>query len=215
MEKNKRGRLPDFYEIRYHSELLKEKIADDGMWSMIPAVRGSMHSSEGIRRLKENDLLFLFIDQFFPDGPFDFEPNMEDGRFVFLPENVSHQGIGICASKNLPGLLEVSHFWYPYEFTEKRISFGPGQVYVPVFSARPEQLVELVRRVYMGSEPPGLMCYCTFPFNLDVMVTLEDNFLDRMNWSARQIRAALKNETPQIRRNGEGLIQVMQDLMKG
>ena len=59
MEKNKRGRLPDFYEIRYHSELLKEKIADDGMWSMIPAVRGSMHSSEGIRRLKENDLLFL------------------------------------------------------------------------------------------------------------------------------------------------------------
>jgi hypothetical protein len=214
MEKNKRDRLPDFYEIRYHSELLKEKIADDGMWSMIPAVRGSMHSSEGIRRLKENDLLFLFIDQFFPDGPFDFEPNMEDGRFVFLPENVCHQGIGICASKDLPGFLEVSHFWYPCEFTEKRISFGPGQVYVPVFSARPEQLAEMVRRVYMGSEPPGLMHYCTFPFSLDTMVTLEDYFLDSMSWSVRRIRAALKNETPQIRRNGEGLIQFMQKIMK-
>ena len=134
---------------------------------------------------------------------------LQDGRFVFLPEDVGHQGVGICVSKEFPGFLEVCHFWYPCEFTEKTIPFGPGQVYVPMFSARPEQLVEMVQRVYMEYRKQGYMYYCTFPFNPDVVVTLEDNFLDKMSQSIRRIRTALKNETSQIQRNGEGLITFM------
>ena len=134
---------------------------------------------------------------------------LQDGRFVFLPEDVGHQGVGICVSKEFPGFLEVCHFWYPCEFTEKTIPFGPGQVYVPMFSARPEQLVEMVQRVYMEYRKQGYMYYCTFPFNPDVVVTLEDNFLDKMSQSIRRIRTTLKNETSQIQRNGEGLITFM------
>lgn len=208
-----RDKLPEVYESRYNSEMLKEHIADDGMWFLIPGIHGGMDSREGIQRLKENDLLFRFIDSFFPEGPFAFEPNMQDGRFVFLPENVCHQGVGICASKDLPGFLEVGHFWYPCEFTEKTISFGPGQVYVPMFSAKPEQLVEMVKKTYIENKEPDYISYCTFPFNPDVIVTLEGSFLDKMSQSVKHIRTVLRNEAPQIKRNGEGLIQFMKSVM--
>ena len=205
--------LPGIYERRYNSELLKEHIADEGMWFLIPGINGGMASREGIQRLKENDLLFRFIDGFFPEGPFAFEPNMQDGRFVFLPENVDHQGVGICASKDLPGFLEVGHFWYPCEFTEKTISFGPGQVYVPMFSAKPEQLVKTVKKIYIENKEPDHIRYCTFLFNPDVNVTLEGCFLDKISQSVKHIRTALKNEAPQIQRNGEGLILFMKRVM--
>lgn len=208
-----RDKLPGIYESRYSSEMLKEHIADDGMWFLIPGINGGMDSREGIQRLKENDLLFRFIDRFFPEGPFAFEPNMQDGRFVFLPENVHHQGVGICVSKELPGLLEVGHFWYPCEFTEKTISFGPGQVYVPMFSAKPEQLVEMVKKIYKESKEPDHIRYCTFLFNPDVNVTLKGCFLDKMSQSVKHIRTALRKEASQIQRNGEGLILFMKRVM--
>ena len=87
---DEREKLPDVYEAKYKSENLKTKIADLGMWSMIPSVTGSLNSAYGVRRLKENNPLFSFIDQYFQDVPFAFEPNMQDGRFVFLPEDVWH-----------------------------------------------------------------------------------------------------------------------------
>ena len=208
-----REKLPGIYETRYKDEDLKAKIADIGMWSMIPAVRDKMNSKAGIQRLKENDPLFLFIDKYFADKPYAFEPNMQDGRFVFLPDDVSHQGVGICASRDYPGFFDVANFWYPCEFTEKKIAFGPGQVYVSMFSSRPEQLVDVIQNVYMDQKNPKHEHYCTFLFDPDIIVTLKGDFLDRLDQSVKEIRDALKNRTPVIQRNGEGLIQFMQRIM--
>ena len=98
MKLKRREPLPGPYEKKYKSEDLKFKIADIGMWSMIPAVKGDMDSPSGLNRLKENDILFSFIDEYFPNDPYAFEPNMQDGRFMFLPDEVRHQGMGVCAS---------------------------------------------------------------------------------------------------------------------
>lgn len=138
---------------------------------------------------------------------------MQDGRFVFLPENVGHQGVGICVSKEIPGFLEVGHFWYPYEFTEKTISFGSDQVYVPMFSARPEHLVKIVQKIYIDQREPDRTGYCTFFFGPDAVVTLKGNFLDRLSPSVKLIRTALKTQSTQVQRNGEGLIQFMKRIM--
>ena len=119
------GQLPKIYEKRFKSRYLKDRIIDDGMWGYIPCVDYPIDSRSGRGRIEVNSPLFEFIDKHFPNGPFAFEPNMMDGRFVFLPESVYHQGIGICASLAFPGALEVGQFWYPCEFTEKAISFGP------------------------------------------------------------------------------------------
>ena len=97
--------LPGDFEARYKSRDLKDQIADEGMWQLIPAVTGNLDSPYGLRRLEENQLLFSFIDDYFGDKPFAFEPDMRDGRYVFLPDNVSHQGIGISISRDLPGFL--------------------------------------------------------------------------------------------------------------
>ena len=215
MKENNRGRelLPGGFEARYKSEDLKEKIVDDGMWVLIPAVTGIMDSQSGINRLKENHLLFAFIDVFFPASPFAFEPNMRDGRFMFLPDDVGHQGIGICVSNAFPGFLEVGHFWYPCEFTEKKAAMAIDQVYISMFSARPgAELANMVQRIYMQGSLSH-EDYCTFPFEPDLVVTLRGNFLDRMDESVKQIRDALKGRRTQIQRNGEGLISFMQRYM--
>lgn len=39
IKRNKTGRLPGDFESRYRSESLKEKIADIGMWGLIPPHR--------------------------------------------------------------------------------------------------------------------------------------------------------------------------------
>jgi hypothetical protein len=214
MINDKREKLPGGYENRYKSENLKALIADEGMWTFIPAVEGIMDSPKGIRRLKENDLLFSFIDHWFPDSPFAFEPNMQDGRFMLLPEDVGHQGIGICVSKDLPGFLETGNFWYPCEFTEKKIAFGPGQVYVPAFSQKPEEpLADMVRAVYMEQKKPKQHDYCTFLYAPDIVITLEGYFLDHLDQSEKKIRSALRNTDPQVQRNGEGLIHFMHWVM--
>ena len=207
----KRELLPSIYEKKYKSEDLKEKIADLGMWSLIPAVTGKMNSRFGVQRLKENDPLFSFIDEFFSEYPYAFEPNMQDGRFVFLPDNVSHQGMGVCVSKMLPGFIEVGHFWYPPEFTSEDLP-GYDQVYVSMFSARPDkELLDMIKRVYLDNRDQHGK-YCTFPFLTDTVVTLEGDFLDNLDESVKTIRRALKNKSPQIQRNGEGLIMFMQRL---
>lgn len=207
----KRELLPPIYEKKYKSEELKEKIADLGMWSLIPAVTGNMNSQFGVQRLKENDPLFSLIDEFFSEDPYAFEPNMMDGRFVFLPENVSHQGMGVCASKIMPGFLEVGHFWYPPEFTSQKLP-GYDQVYVSMFSGRPDkELLDMIKRVYFDNRN-SYKKYCTFPFFTDTVVTLEGDFLDNLDESVKTIRKALKDKNPQIQRNGEGLILFMKRL---
>lgn len=125
--------LPSRYEKLYKSNYLKNQIADEGMWYLIPSVTGGMDSVQGARRMKENHVLFSFIDTYFPDGPFAFEPNMQDGRFVFLPPVVDHQGIGICALTEVPGFLEVGHFWYPEEFTSRGTASHPYRSGVGVY----------------------------------------------------------------------------------
>ena len=45
-------------------------------------------------------------------------------------------------------------------------------------------------------------------------MTLEGDFLDRMAQSVKKIRAALSGQSPQIQRNGEGLIEFMQRIMR-
>ena len=209
-----REKLPDRFEKKYKSEELKARIADEGMWFLIPAVTGSISSPDGVRRIKENDLLFSFIDEYFPVFPFAFEPYMQDGRFVFLPDDVKHQGMGVCVSKDIPGFLEIGHFWYPQEYTEKNIPIGRGQVYIPVFSAPPgEELADMIRKVYLRKVLPHQK-FCTFPFQLNVTVTLEGDFLDELDLSINTIRDALKNEDPLVQRNGEGLIHFMQAMVR-
>ena len=197
------------------SNYLKSQIADEGMWVFIPSVSYPMDSKQGSQRIKENLPLFEFIDKNFPDGPFAFEPNMTDGRFVFLPSNVSHQGIGICVSLDSPGALEVGQFWYPCEYTQKTISFGPSQVYVPMFtvmSERLDDLISMVQEVCMHEEKQGH--FCTFPFMPDLIVTLDGNFMDDLDGAIGKIRAALKGSDQRVQRNGEGLIGFMEHIMR-
>ena len=150
---DERKKLPGIYEKRYKSENLKRAIADDGMWYLIPCVSGGMDSPQGIQRIKENDLLFSFIDQYFPDAPFAFEPYMEDGRFVFLPDNVEHQGMGVRISKDAPGYLDICQFWYPAEFTQKQLMID--QLCVPVFAVPPcKELADMIRDIYIPEKEP-------------------------------------------------------------
>lgn len=72
---------------------------------MIPAVNYKMDSPDGIKRLEKNHILFAFIDEYFGEAPFAFEPNMQDDRFVFLPADVGHQGMGIAVSSEIPEFL--------------------------------------------------------------------------------------------------------------
>ena len=207
-----RKELPGGFEERYRSETLKQRIADLGMWNMIPCVTCSMDSPKGIKRIKQNDTLFTFIDRYFPDVPFSFEPNMQDGRYVFIPRHTWHQGIGICASKRLPGYLEIGHFWYPAEYTSK----GPlmiDQVYVAQYLNRPDSdFADKIRPLYTEDSGPDSH-YCTFPFDPDTVVRFDGDFLDHLNTTTQTIRNALRNRSPQLQRNGEGLILFMEQLM--
>ncbi len=91
------------------------------MWAFIPAVDYSINSPKGVKRLEKHHVLFEFIDNYLGEMPFAFEPNMQDNRYVLLPDDVGHQGIGVTVSSEVPGFLEVGHFWYPFEFTEKTL----------------------------------------------------------------------------------------------
>lgn len=209
-----RENLPGGFEDKYKSEILKQRIADLGMWVTIPAVRCSMNSPDGIKRLEANDVLFTFIDQYFQDIPFAFEPNMQDGRYVFLPHDVSHQGIGICASKELSGFLEVGQFWYPDEFTAKR-NLHIDQVYVAQYSTKPYLVfANRIRTLYTENRKSRQSHYCTFPFDPDTVLRLDGDFMDQLNKASQIIRNTLMDRSPQVQRNGEGLILFMERLMK-
>lgn len=174
-----------------------------------------MDSSAGIKRLEKNHTLFDFIDNYFGDDLFAFEPNMQDDRFVFLPANVGHQGMGVTVSNDMPGFLEIGHFWYPSEFTTKNISIGPAQVYVPIFITKPSSdLAGIVRKAYMDKNEASDNNYCTFPFSPNYVVTLSGNFMDKINETAKIIRNALKDADAATKRNGEGLIGFMERQMK-
>ena len=197
--------LPPRYARKYKSTYLKAKIADDSMWSLIPGVNPDISGLDGARRLKQNDLLFEFIDQYFPEGPYAFEPNMADGRFIMLPDNPSHQGTGVCVSNELPGLLEVCHLWYPLEYMGQ---ISGRQAYCPSFSMKPgERLAKMVRQAF--SPQVSEVQYCTFAFTPDLIVTLRGNFMNEINKTARTIRDALKDADEQIKSNGEALIHFM------
>lgn len=210
---DKREKLPKKFEEKYKSEQLKEKIANPSMWFLIPGVSGTVSDRNGLRRLNENDLLFSFIDEYFPDDPFEFEPNMKDGRFVMLPKQVDHQGMGILVSRDLPGFLEIGHFWYPGEYAKKKIAIGPfTQIYVPIFQMKPgPKLAAMVREIYFP-EKPRKTKLCTFPFAENITVTLKGDFLDNMKSTEKKIRDVLKNQPDMIQRNGEGLIHFMKKI---
>ena len=124
------------------------------MWSLIPGVNPDINFVTGARRMKDNAPLFRFIDTYFPDGPFAFEPNMQDGRFVFLPSVVDHQGIGICASTDIPGWLDIGHFWYPWEYTSHDPAFPVDQVWVCMYRTNLfDELAEMVNSVYLALLP--------------------------------------------------------------
>jgi len=207
-----RDKLPGSFETKYKSEKLKEQIADDFMWAAIPPVTYRMDSKGGRQRLKKNDILFSFIDKYFPVDPYAFEPNMQDGRYMFLPQEVRHQGIGVCASLDVPGYLEIGHFWYPREFTAKGKT-DLDQVYVPMFSTQPDdELAGMIRGIYMRDESKLRTHYCTFPFFMDCIVTLKGDFLDTPAKTENAIRTALKDKPAQIQNNGEFLIEFMRDI---
>ena len=54
--------LPPRYARKYNSAYLKAKIADENMWSLIPGVNHDISGLDGARRMKQNELLFEFID---------------------------------------------------------------------------------------------------------------------------------------------------------
>ena len=208
--------LPPEIDRKYKSPALKKLIGDIGMWLMIPIVNYPMDSSQGIRRLRQNHRLFNFIDKYLENDsdsvPYAFEPNMQDGRFVLIPKNSDHQGVGICVSE-VSGYLEIGNFWYPGEYTERSaVSKRYDQIYVAMFSvqvsAMGEKLAEMTKKVF---DPSGKdRKQCDFVFDLDCVVTLKGNFMDRVEESKSIIREKLKKETPQVQRNGEGLILFME-----
>ena len=206
------SKLPGTYEKKYTSKKLKEKITDIIMWSAIPVVTYSLDSPGGRQRIKENDILFSFIDKYFPDFSYAFEPNMQDGRFMFLPDEVRHQGIGVCASPEFPGFLEVGHFWYPREFTAKGRT-KLDQLYIPMFSSRPDdELAEMIREIYTDDKSKIRNHFCTFPFFPGCVVTLKGDFLDTPAKTEKTVREALAGQSDQIRKNGEAFIQFMRDI---
>ncbi len=206
----------DDFIKQFKSKALVEKITEEGMWGLVPGVDYGMESPRGVRRLKDNEILFKFIDEFFQDDKYAFEPNMQDGRFVFLPADVGHQGIGACASQTLPGFLDIGHFWYPCEFSEKDVTVGGAQVYVPIYSAKPgKTLADLLRSIYMyENDTYHKGYYCTFPFDAELIVKLDGYFLDDLSRSAKKIRKALKGKMEQTRQNGERLIGFMESIVK-
>lgn len=211
--KGGREKLPGGYEEKYRSEDLKARIADLGMWSCIPAVTQNMNTPAGIRRLNENEVLFSFIDLYFQNFPFAFEPNMQDGRYVLLPHDVSHQGIGICASRQMPGFLEVGHFWYPAEYTKKAHPLI-DQVYIAQYMVPPiQESARQIQAVFSEKPARSQASFCTFPFDPETIVRMDGDFMDNPGITAQVIRNALKSRSPQVQRNGEGLILFMQRLM--
>ena len=203
--------LPSTYDALYHSAYLKSQITDIGMWAMIPGIDPVIDSPKGARRMKENEPLFKFIDKYFPDGPFAFEPNMQDGRFVFLPAEVDHQGIGICASQDVPGMLDVGHFWYPEEFTANNAARHVDQVWVCMFKTNLyEDLMAMVKSIYFNTTEDK---YCIFPFGPQHVVMLKGNFLDKLDASIKRIENGLKDADERVKRNGEGLTHYMKWFM--
>lgn len=95
-------KLPAEFRNRYKRQQLNDDIADEGLWSMIPAVNANSRASI-LKRLKQNEILFDFIDEHMPHLEYAFEPIMQDGRFVCLPRNPQQQGFGLCASLKYPG----------------------------------------------------------------------------------------------------------------
>ena len=185
--------LPPTWQKKFKSDYLKERIVDDGLWVFIPGVDPNMNSARGRRRLKQNEALFSFVDTYFPEGPFAIEPNMRDGRFVLIPEDYYHQGMGICASLMVPGALEVGHFWYPRDFCSDFMENDPDLVYVPVFTTvQFDELAETARSVYVPAdytkESEEARMRCVFPFLPGLTVTLDGPFMDDADKAARPSR---------------------------
>ena len=210
--KRNREKLPSNFESKIKNEYLKEQIADVGMWGLIPSVNYSMKSPKGIKRINDNMPLFKFIETYFADDKYAFEPNMLDGRYVFLPANVNHQGIGVCVSEQIPGFLEVCHFWYPCEYTQKKISIGPGQVYVPIYNIEPDEyFAEIIRKIYIDNAITGRK-FCTFPFEPGIAVTLKGDFIDDIAGTEKIIKSIVKTDDPITVKTAKALIDFLKRL---
>ena len=75
-----------------------------------------------------------------------------------------------------------------------------------------DDIIGMVQEVYMNEDRNAR--YCTFPFLNDLIVRLDGNFMDDLGESTGKIRGALKNADPTVRRNGEGLIEFMERVMR-
>lgn len=216
-ETESKERLPAKYEKKYKNQSLKNKIVDPMMWSMIPGV-SSISTRNGQKRLKENDALFSFIDRYLSDVDFAFEPVMSDGRFVCLPPDPAHQGFGVCVSKLMPEThLEICHFWYPWEFTEKSFDIFIDQLYKPSFliaidnSQQINACLEMIKRVFSNNDDSR---YCTFAFSPEKYITFQGNFLDDLKTSENKIRELIANQSQKIIEEGEITIGLMNQLMQ-
>ena len=77
--------LPQTYQRLYHSEYLKKKIMDEGMWELIPGVDSNIRSRSGSHRMKLNAPLFSFIDHFFRKDPLPLNPTCVTDGLCFCP----------------------------------------------------------------------------------------------------------------------------------
>lgn len=205
--------LPKPYEKKYQSEYLKKRIADIGLWTFIPGVNPDMNSPSSHARLKENDLLFSFLDKYCKGMPYAFEPFMADGRFVLLPEDVGHQGLAIMVSKIFPGFFDIVQFWYPCEYVHKVNSLPPNQACLPVFAMKPgAEVVRIIKKYYL-EQKRSVDNFCTFLFDPNTMVRLDGYFLDSMPLTENKIRNTLTHASSTAKKNGEKTIAFMKDIL--
>lgn len=176
--------------------MLKDRIADKEMWTYSPQV-AYRPRRKLLERLEENDPLFTFIDTYMSDLEFEFEPIMEDGRFVCLPYDCKQQGFGICVSRRHPGLLEICHLWYPCEYSSKRLKIGLKQVYVPIIYFLPYRmdgtaiLFDLIYEIFYEGGSCGEKYCCNFTFDGKFVVKLEGDFLDDVKGAETKIKQEL------------------------
>ncbi len=175
-----------------------------------------MEGAFGARRLMENDLLFTYLDRYLDDMEYAFLA-CADGRFVCVPEEPDHQGIGMSVNKDDPSRLEICELWYPGEYSEKNIMGPFTQTYSTMYLLPDDRTDEVTGKIreYFALRPKSFPDdnYCTFSFALDHCVMLEGHFLDNLPQTEKTIRQSLATDDVAVLRNAERLISYMKKIM--
>ncbi len=210
-----RNKLLGEYEKKYQSEKLKELIGDPAFWRYNNPYK-PMEGAFGARRLMENDLLFTYLDRYLDDMEYAFLA-CADGRFVCVPEEPAHQGIGMSVNKDDPSRLEIGQLWYPGEFTTTDIISPLLQIYVPMYLLpidRPDVTDKIREHFALSPKVDSLERYCTFSFALDHCVLLEGKFLDNLPQTEKTIRKSLVSSEATIFDIASRAIAYMRKIMK-